>query len=481
MKINKDKLRKLHGYEEGKADAIDAESASIAADYKKNFLKHFISISPMQIDMRLGGDKYYVTRKYDGEYAIIFFDRGETVTVNRSGRVRRGIDCIEEAGKLLTKSGVKQAVIPAEIYVDEQKEHRTRVNDLVAALSDEKKTATLKLAAFDLLQLDNKPYAPRDYEATIQSLEKLFKEGKKVHAVDLSIALSNEQVREIYHEWVDKEGSEGLVVRSDMPVVYKIKPRNSIDTVVVGFTEGTGNLKGQIRTLLLALMSEEGIYQVVGRIGGGMPAELKKERFREFSKKIIPSEFIDMDSNHVAFQMIEPDTVLEISVNDIIYETGHGPIQNPVIRIENGSYRLDATIDGFSFIAPLYERFRDDKRADPADVRLSQIDEFSTYTPQQKREIPKMAQLSRSKLLLREVYRKESGEKVMIQKYLIWKTNKEKSGDYPAYVLHYTNFSTDRKELLQREVIISDSKKQILELLKKAKENNIRKGWFKVE
>lgn len=37
----------------------------------------------------------------------------------------------------------------------------------------------------------------------------------------------------------------GGVVRSDLPFVYKIKPRHSIDAVVVGFSEGAGAERGR--------------------------------------------------------------------------------------------------------------------------------------------------------------------------------------------------------------------------------------------
>lgn len=479
MKLYTDKLEKIHGYEEGTVEAIDTDSAAIAADYKKNFLKEFISISPQQIDVRMGGELYYVTRKYDGEYAIIFYDNGTTVTINRSGRVRRGIACIEEAGKLIKAAGIKQAIIPAEIYVADDTK-KSRVNALIAALADSRKTDTLKLAVFDILQIDNQRYKPANYAETISKLNDIFGSGEKVHPVDMEIAVNNKQIKEIFAKWVEGEGSEGLVVRSEMPFVFKIKPRHSIDVVVIGFTEGTGNQKGQVRTLLLALMPEEGKYQVVGRIGGGMLVSLKKQLYKKFIKTVINSEFIDTDSNHVAFHMIQPETVLEVSVNDLIYEGASGSIMNTVLEIVDGTYKINSSVEGFSFIAPLFERVRDDKTADIADIRLSQIDAFSYYNPEESIRIPETGSLPPSRLLLREVYRKQIGKKIMVQKYMVWKTNKEFSPDYPAYVLCYTNFSTERLEPLQREIKISNSEEQIMELHEKMLESNLKKGWDRV-
>mgnify|MGYP003623367085 CR=1 FL=1 len=481
MELYKDKFKKIHGYEEGKIDAIDKESSNKALDYKKNFLKKFISINQNQIDKRLGGEKYFVTKKYDGEYANIFFDNGIAVTVNRSGRTRMGITCVDEVQQILKDAGIKQAILPAEIYVyDENK--RTRTNDLLTVLADKKQIGKLRLAVFDIIELDNKPYRPKNYSETCNKLNELFSKGTLVHPVEMETAASNEQVKEIYHKWVEEQGAEGLVVRSEMPFVYKIKPRHTIDTVVIGFTEGTGDQKGKVRTLLLAMMPKEGKYQVVSKIGGGFSEQQKAELFKKFSKMVIKSEYIDTDSNHIAFQMIKPEVVLEMNINDVIYETANGFVMNTLLTVDKKGYKINSLVEGVSFIAPIFERFRDDKKADADDVRLSQIESFSNAEYDETTE-PQVinADLPKSEILLRKVYRKKTGNKVIVQKYLIWKTNKEQSVDYPAYVLHYSNYSTDRKDNLQRDVRISSDKKQLFEIQKNMLAENIKQGWEKVE
>lgn len=478
MKLFEDKFRQMNGYEEGKIDVIDPETSSKALNYKKNFLKQFIALSPQQIDQRLGDTRYYVTRKYDGEFATIVYENGQTVTINRSGRTRRGIPCIEEAARLMKKAGVKSAIIPAEIHVDDT-DKRSRTMDLIHALSKKGDVSILKLAVFDILELDGQPYEPENYLQTHEKLVQFFAKGKQVKPVEMEIANSNAEVKEIYHRWVDGGTAEGVVVRSDLPFVFKIKPRHFIDAVVLGFTEGTGDQQGMARTFLMGMMPEEGKYQVVGHVGGGMQDEIKRDIFRQLSQKVIHSEYIDTDSNHVAFRMVQPDTVMEFSVRDVIYETPNGAVENTVIYLEDGTYKVDRNITGLSFIAPVFERFRDDKGATLADIRVTQIDDFASFEPEEIVDTP-AADLRRSELLLREVYQKILGEKYMIQKYLIWKTNKEQSSDYPAYVLHYTNYSSNRQEQLQREVRISDSEEQIYELHTAMLEENIKKGWERV-
>lgn len=479
MKIYKDKLKKRNGYWEGMSDAIDKTSAAKAAAYKKDFLKKFIAISPQQIDKRLGDTMYWVTRKYDGEYANLFYENGQAVILNRSGRVRSGLPCIDEAIKVLQKYGIRQAVIPSELYVFDEKK-KTRVNDLVNSLADEKKIDTLRLACYDILEMDGKEYKPDNYGEVLKELDKILKGGKLIHPVDWTVAKNNSEVKKLFAQWVEKEASEGLVVRSEMPFVWKIKPRHNIDAVVIGFTEGTGDAKGQVRTMLLALMPEEGKYQVVTRVGGGMTEKQKRELFTYFSPRVMPSEFIETDSNHVAFRMVEPDKVIEFSVNDVRWESPDGLIENPLLEIVEGEYRLSESVNGISFVAPIIERFRDDKTADAGDVRLSQVESISSFEPEELGKMP-IPKLRNSEMLFREVYRKNIGEKVMVLKFTGWKTNKEKMGEWPAYVLHTTNFSSNRQQHLTRDVEITDDYDQLLELHNKAVESNVKKGWTKVE
>ena len=479
MKIYKEKLKERNGYREGKSDAIDQASAAKAAAYKKDFLKKFIAISPEQIDRRLGDAKYWVTRKYDGEYANLFYEDGLAVILNRSGRVRSGLPCTDEAAKVLHEAGIRQAVIPAELYVYDEKK-KTRVNDLISALADEKKIGTLRLACYDILQLDGKEYKPDNYGVVLEELDKLLKGGKLIRPVDWTVAKDNAEVRKLFAQWVEKEDSEGLVVRSEMPFVWKIKPRHNIDAVVIGFTEGTGDAKGQVRTMLLALMPEEGRYQVVTRIGGGMTEKRKKELYAYFYPRIMASEFIETDSNHVAFQMVEPELVLEFSVNDVRWESPDGLISNPVLEIVEGVYRLAETVDGISVVAPVIERFREDKTADAGDVRLAQVESISSFEPEEMKRVA-VPKLRGSEVIFREVYRKSIGEKQMLLKFTGWKTNKEKTGEWPAYVLHTTNFSSNRQQHLTREVEITDDYDQLMELRDKAIEENVKKGWKKVD
>ena len=66
----------------------------------------------------------------------------------------------------------------------------------------------------------------------------------------------------------------------------------------------------------------------------------------------------------------------------------------------------------------------------------------------------------------------------MVRKLVPWKTNPENEHDeYPAFVLHYTDFSPNRKDPLARELRVSSSLEQINALLVEMTAANIKKGW----
>ena len=486
MILDKSKLEKRRGYLEGTSGAVDKETANLAASYKKEVSKKFISINPGQIDESLGGTVYYVSRKYDGELAIVFWNGTECFSVNTGGTVRTGLPCLEDAAKCFKVAGLKSAVIASELYKNEEK-GRCRVFDVKACLGDESLHNELRLALFDIISLnDEDKYKSIFYKEIHEKLTDICKDSGYIHPVRYAIANSREEVKELFSKWVDEEGSEGLIVRSELPMVYKVKNRHNLDAAVVGFSEGMGDTKGQVRSLLLALMAEDGTFEVIGRCsGGGMDTEKRKSLYPELLNMKIQSDYTEIDSNHVAFHMIRPEIVMELSVNDVLFEGSSGRIFNPRLELINGGYCRTGTVPGISLVSPVFSRFREDKKADARDIPLSQINEINV-NPYEEEEKNAGTALAKSELLKREVYKKTQGTKLMVQKFLVWKTNKESTykesisgAEYPAYVLSYTNFSSDRADVLQSEVRVSDSKEQIFALYAEFIEKNIKKGWEK--
>jgi ATP-dependent DNA ligase len=385
-----------------------------------------------------------------------------------------GLPCMDAAAKCLKEAGIKEAIVPSELYYDEDG-GRSRVFDVLSALADKEKLGKLHLAPFDIVSLDGTAFKALSYADTHKKLVEIFRD-EYCRPVRLEAVDSRAGVRSIFNSWVDEEGAEGLVVRSELPLIYKVKPRYSIDAAVIGFSEGAAEFRGQIRSLLLALMPEEGVYQIIGRVGGGFGDEQRKEFFERLMPMKMSSSYIETDSNHVAFHMIKPGLVVEVNINDVLFETSSGPIFNPLLQIIDGSYKRRSSVQGISVVFPVFERVREDKGANAQDVRWSQVNEIN-YVPMEEKGPEK--ELQRSELITRDVYKKEQGAKLMVQKYLVWRTNKGTQG-FPEYVLSYTNFSSDRKDPLSSDVRISGDRDQIMGIYAGLLEKNIKKGWVQV-
>ena len=476
MKIDNTKLFPDRGYTLGELDAVDEATRDIAKLYKKNIAKNFISINPRQIEDKVMGKEFYLTRKYDGEFNILLFDGEESYIMNPGGKVRGKLPFLDEATRLLKAANLKSGIFACEVCMKEDNE-RARVFNVLQSWAEPKMQPDLRLIPFDIIEINGEKVFFNSYDVLYAELTTLFGGSLIVFPPLYKTVSSRKNIKELYDEWVEAENAEGIIIRSEYPFVYKLKPRHSADVVVVGYSEGIEDAKGQIRSMLLAMMPEEGKFQIIGKTGNGFSDEMRKEILERLKPMVLPSQYIETDSNHVAFHMVKPEIILEVNFNDVIVENSTSVITNPVLEIVDGKYKLSTITSGFSMIFPIFERFREDKSVNVTDLRLSQITDFVYISPSEEKTLESGGE---SEIMQREVYKKMSKDKLMVQKFLWWKTNKEKSQKYPAFVFCYTNYSSDRKEPLNREVKISNSEEQIKNIYNSYIEENIKKGWEKI-
>ena len=155
------------------------------------------------------------------------------------------------------------------------------------------------------------------------------------------------------------------------------------------------------------------------------------------------------------------------------------PVTNAVIEYKDGKYSFNSMMYGATLLFPIFERVRDDKKVNPVDIRWKQVETLVlvNHVPTEQA----LTKLPKTEIISRDVYRKELKGKLMVQKFVILKTNKEAVDKrFPAYVFHYTNYSPDRKDPLDKDVRISNDLNQINEIKNQFMEENIKKGWEKV-
>ncbi|MCC6510475.1 MAG: ATP-dependent DNA ligase [Pirellulaceae bacterium] len=451
-------------------------------DYKRQTASRMIPLDRREITKRIPTAEYHASRKVDGEFTVLVYRDGDVFTVNPGGTVRVGLPFMAEAEKLLRDAGIAHAVICGELCVEHADGRRERVHDVIRfARAPESQTDLdqLHFRCFDWLEIDGA--APTNYAEAWQRLQKIFEHGQRCRPVDTTLAKNASDVEKLFTSIVETDGAEGLVLRSETAGSFKIKPRYSLDAAVIGFTESTGDRVGMMHDLLLAVMRADGALHVLCRVGGGFTDDLRRELLADLKDRVVSSEYAEVNSDHVAYQMVEPRWVAEISCLDLVSQSTRGaPIQRMTLDWDAAErrYRVIRRLPLVSVISPQFVRMRDDKRVSVDDVRIAQVADL-VEVPMLDRDAHQMT-LPSSEVMAREVYSKQLKGETMVRKFVMWKTNKSDIGEeYPAYVIHYTDYSPNRATPLAREVRVSNSAEQIQQLWDDMKAENIKKGWEK--
>jgi hypothetical protein len=300
----------------------------------------------------------------------------------------------------------------------------------------------------------------------------------RIHPVDTTRAKSVDEVGQIFEKWVEGENAEGLVVRSETAGQFKIKPRISVDVAVLGFTEGSEDRTGMLHDVLVGLMRQDESFHVLGRVGGGFTEDQRREWLSDLKDMAAESDYAEVNDS-VAYTMVRPEWVVEISCLDLINQnTRGGSIDRMVLGYDmpKNMYQSIRRLPLASPISPNFIRRREDKAIRRDDLRLTQLSEV-IEVPMMDRDARQLS-LPRSEVIVREVFTKTLKGNQMVRKLLLWKTNKEsEGGNFPAYVAYFTDFSLNRASPIDRDIRISNSRQQIEQLFAQMKSEYIVKGW----
>ena len=137
------------------------------------------------------------------------------------------------------------------------------------------------------------------------------------------------------------------------------------------------------------------------------------------------------------------------------------PIYQNVLRYDEKENKW-VLIKPEPFVALISPRFiegnpiREDKNVENInDVRVSQLTEMVEVP--EVLAVPKI-KLEKSTLLARAVYEKGND---MVRKFMVWKTNKSLSNEYPEYIIYHLDYSKNRKEPLNRQMRITNDENQM--------------------
>src|SRR5436190_2850475 len=420
---------KLAGYGTAPSTALaDPGLLPKVQEYRRISGSRMIPLDREGMKQKIPAAEHHVSRKIDGEFTVLIFRGGLAFTLNPGGTVRVGLPFLDEAASLLSKSGISDAMIAGELYVYKEV-GRTRVHDVSTTARGPKSDGDLKslrFAVFDVISIDNKNVM-QPFTDTWRSVTKWFGKGERIHPVEAKTAKDSGEIGKLFEEWVEKEGAEGLVVRSDTAGIFKIKPRHSIDVAVLGFTESVADRQGMLHDLLMGVQRDDGTLQVLGRVGGGFTEDQRREMLSDLKDMVVESEYAEVNSDHVAYQMVQPEWVAEVSCLDLISQTTRGgSVDRMVLDFKNNGskeYRVVTKLPLATVISPQFVRRRDDKKVRPQDVGMRQLTGI-VEVPMADKDARQMM-LPASEILRREVFTKELKGQTMVRKFLTWKTNKE--------------------------------------------------------
>src|SRR5580698_10075499 len=111
-----------------------------------------------------------------------------------------------------------------------------------------------------------------------------------------------------------------------------------------------------IHDLLIALMRADGCLHVLGHVSGGFSDAERRHFLSDLKDMIVKSDYVEVNEQ-VAYHMIRPEWVIEISVLDLISQSTRGaPINKMVLHWDaaNKHYQIIRRMPLVGMISPQF-------------------------------------------------------------------------------------------------------------------------------
>lgn len=448
------------------AGSVDDQAVSAAiTEYRTLVAQRYTPCPPTEIQKFLSTEPYMCSKKIDGELWFIDTTSGKPRLVAANGRVVTGARIIEEAAAI-----PKGQIIAGELFVS--KEGRERVGDIAQAFGSG--SDNLSFAAFDLILSENQTWQDLPYVERLAKLKEMVKAGKVLSVVETKEFTKDSEVIAFFNETVVSGNSEGVIVRCQDGRILKVKQTISVDAAVLAFTteiskEGTE----QVRSVLFGLSLPDGGYVPVGATGNFDSGFSKADLLKILVPLEVESGYRQAASSGQLYRFVKPQVILESQVMDVqTTDSQNKRIRQTKLNLTDAGWVPDFKVPAASLINAIVMRERTDKPDVVAGVRWGQIGEFAEEPAEAGSALPQ------SEVVRRQVWKKGSADKTDVRKLVVFKTNKEQVDSlYPAFVVHWTDFSSSRKAPLAREVKTAPDLKTAEEIAEAMIAENIKKGW----
>jgi len=438
-------------------------------NYKHKVAGKYLPVRNDQILKRVFEmDKYYVSTKIDGNICFVNKDSNGISIVSHNNNSFKRPELEKECSEILKN---KCGLFVGEIYLHDEST-RTRSYDLKREIGNN--SSDIRIALFDIISFENKDYKENEWKEKKKILSDNFKSDGKVYFLNEIELSSRKDIEEIFNKTIIESNEEGLVVRGENGPVFKIKEYHSFDMVILGYVNGYTNNFSLMKEILVGVMTEENKFLITGVVANGFDIEQREKLSKDFEKIKVDSDSIIVSGAKIPFTMVKQIHVVEIESTDIINSTSVGFIKKYIINFKE-KYSFDKKTNSVSLTTPVYTRFRDDKKVNLNDVGINQITRVIEISEEESNNSIK----PKSKIINKEVYTKTMKGATNVKKFLVWDTASNED-NYPKFVYYKIDYSPTRASKLNRDIKVSDDKKQIQKIFANEIESNIKKGWNKI-
>ncbi len=471
---------------------LDAALLERLQRYKRQVAKRYRVVEPDAIDRLLpDNETLFVSPKLDGELWFLVHRRHEgepdVALVAYNGRVMRGLSCLSGLTERLKDA--PSFVFAGELHVVSETVDRSRVHHVATALSDGKAEASLAFSAFDALEHDGKDVLGAPYTDRLALMNAALGEGAgkgtRLSVVPTEVAKPSE-IAKRYRAWVTEGTGEGVVVRSDRGLTYKIKPTTTVDVVVVAYGERLVGDVHQVRELQVALLRDDGTFQLVGSVGGGFSEEDRVRWLERLSGISTASTFRLANREGTLCRFVRPEVVVELRVSDFITTDGWDvPLRRMSLAYDPPSeggvgYRAIPETKTPVLLHPVLVRERTDKKVDVASVGFSQVTSYLEGEAAGPEERASARTQLASSIEDRKVFTKETKGELAVRKVVVIRTHKEQEGTHPPYVVFSTDYSPGRKSPLDTSLRTAPDREAADRIVTAWLADNVKRGWSAV-
>lgn len=321
------------------------------------------SLSLDEMLKKAKGLKSISEQKVDGQTGIMELTDQGIRFGTLGGVIYWELPVLDEIKKIIENLGIHQALIVGELagYENGRILHFNETESIIKNPQGDKNK--IHWFPYQILELENEEFPTNDFESYTKlwkQLKKMFAGAAYVHPVG-----DSEDIQEAWDTFVLKQKNEGIVVRTSDNKVYKCKPTFMYDLVViaVGSKKGKNWPKKQIGMVLMAFMDKDKIFRTAGNIGTGWTQDESQDLFSWAQKNKVGE-----DDTYV---WVKPERIMEVQWERSSIK------EMPAYKFVNGKYEeVEKRMSG-TIVKPRFIRYRTDKDVTPADLRLTQIPDWS--------------------------------------------------------------------------------------------------------